>query len=286
MEVKITQSMYYFAQLLVTEMRFRRIVEAMKTAGIVGGLGPETTAEFYRMIIRRAREVYTEAYPRVLIHSIPVPFELERSMVTEGRGEEKMRPLLEEGVARLEKSGADFISIPCNTVHMFHRELQERVGVPLLNILEETAKLCRRAGFERVGVLGTGKTVDLRLYQRALENVGIVAVEPSSEDKRKSGELIYRILSAEHGRADRELLFELAEGLRGGGAEAIILGCTDLQHLISSKAQPFVLGKGPRELGKAGAEEPAIVIDEGASSLPLVDSLEALAAAVVRELAD
>ena len=66
----------------------------MKTLGIIGGLGPDTTAEFYRMVIRRARCRFTDSYPRVLVHSIPVPFSVERSIVRYGRGEEEMFPFL------------------------------------------------------------------------------------------------------------------------------------------------------------------------------------------------
>src|SRR6056297_3529720 len=148
----------------------------MKTVGIVGGLGPDTTSEFYLEIIKRSGALITEAYPSILVYSVPVPFEVERNIVKYGTGEEDMLPVLEQGVQLLEKGGADFIVIPCNTVHIFHARLEALLKVPLMNILDVTAQACRLRDWRRVGVLGTGKTLEHRLYEDALERAGLEAV--------------------------------------------------------------------------------------------------------------
>ncbi len=246
----------------------------MKTLGSLGGLGPDTTAEFYRMVVRRARRRFYQSYPRILIHSIPVPFEVERSIVRHGTGEERMYPLLEEGLLHLERAGADYLVIPCNTVHMFHRDLQQQLSVPLLNILTETARVCGEYGFRRVGILATGKTLEKRLYQNALEAIGIEALEPNGAERESVGALIYRILGGEAGEAERRELLDLSESLAAQGAEAIILGCTDLQHLVSPQARPHT------------PPDEAVLVDELASPVALVDSLEALARAAVREMGE
>ncbi len=232
----------------------------MRTAGIIGGLGPGTTAEFYMEIIQRARKVYPKTYPRILIHSIPVPFEVEQSIVAYGRGEEEMFPLLSEGVCRLEGSGADFAVIPCNTVHVFHSQLQGAISIPLLNILQETALACRSRGWDRVGVLGTVKTFNDRIYESALEEQGLVPVHLAVEKRDELGQLISRILSERTLPDDRQILIEMLQEMEGKGADGVILGCTDLQLLVN----------------------------EGDPDLPVsvVDSMRCLADAVVRNLYD
>lgn len=207
----------------------------MKTVGIVGGLGPETASEFYLEVIKRARPVISEAYPSILMHSVPVPFEVERKMVEEGRGEEEMLPVLEKGVKLLEGGGADFIVIPCNTVHVFHPQLEALLQVPLLNILEVTARSCKTRGWRKVGTLGTGKTLESRLYENALEQTGLEPVVLPAVRRGELSALIYRILTEKSRSKDRGILLDMIEGLRGEGAEGVILGCTDLQLLITEE---------------------------------------------------
>jgi aspartate racemase len=246
----------------------------MKNIGVIGGLGPDTTAEFYKMVIRRSRRRFQKAYPRILIHSIPLPFAIERNIVRYERGEEEMYPYLVEGLKRLETCGADYLAIPCNTVHLFYPRLVKEIEKPLLNILDETAEVCRAHGFAKVGILGTGKTIEKRLYQDALEKLGIEPVLPEEEGdggKDALSALIYRILEGKMGAAERSEMAGIASGLEKRGAEAIILGCTDLQHLVCGEAAVY---RG----------DPAVSMDEESSPLPLVDSLESLAKAVVRDM--
>jgi len=171
-----------------------------------------------------------------------------------------MFPLLSEGVCRLEGSGADFAVIPCNTVHVFHSQLQGAISIPLLNILQETALACRSRGWDRVGVLGTVKTFNDRIYESALEEQGLVPVHLAVEKRDELGQLISRILSERTLPDDRQILIEMLQEMEGKGADGVILGCTDLQLLVN----------------------------EGDPDLPVsvVDSMRCLADAVVRNLYD
>jgi aspartate racemase len=204
----------------------------MKIPGIIGGLGPATTAEFYLELIGRARQRYPCRYPRVLINSVPVPFELERSIVLFGRDMEQMYPLLEETALALQEAGADFIALPCNTVHQFHPRLQDRLSVPLLNILEITASRCAARGYGRTAVLGTRRTVETGLYEPALRRHGLEPAALQPAEVELCADLIYRLLAGEPEEGDRGRLLELASSLAERGAEAVILGCTDLQLLV------------------------------------------------------
>lgn len=232
----------------------------MKTAGIIGGLGPDTTAEFYIETIRRARPVYSYSYPKIFIYNVPVPFAVERAMVQKGQREDEMFQVLSDAVKRLEQAGVDFVVIPCNTVHIFYDRLAGRMNVPLLNILEETAAVCSTRAWKRAGVLGTRKTMQSRMYADALERYGIETVDlPEDEQDRLTG-VIYRILAGSGGPRERSQILEMISILGERGADGVILGCTDLQHLV-------------RE-------------DDADLPLPAVDSMSSLVDAVVRDLAE
>ena len=232
----------------------------MKTAGVIGGLGPNTTAEFYLELIKRARPVYPYSYPDIFIHSVPVPFSVEKDMVQNGHGEEAMFRILKDAVQKLENAGADFIVIPCNTVHIFYEQLRSLLNIPLLNILNETAMVCRSRGWKKVGTLGTKMTIQSRIYSRALEDAGIIPVELAGDTRERLSLIIYRILSGDTSSKQREEILGMMSMLRDQGADGVILGCTDLQLLIQENDTDL--------------------------PVPVIDSMSCLVDAVIRELAE
>jgi aspartate racemase len=163
----------------------------MKTAGIIGGLGPDTTAEFYIETIRRTHPVYSYSYPSIFIYNVPVPFAVERAMVQKGQREEEMFKVLSEAVGSLEKAGVNFVVIPCNTVHIFYDRLAGQMNVPLLNILEEMAAVGSTRAWKRAGVLGTRKTRQPKCPQ---------------EDEKRGEEVWRRHLSAYITKRDWKIL--------------------------------------------------------------------------------
>ena len=104
----------------------------MKAVGIVGGLGPETTAEFYLNLIKKFRQ-NCDTYPLITIDNVDFPFYLEKEIIEESVNEEKILPFLKESIRRLNKVGSDFIVIPCNTVHIFIDELRKESSVKIRN---------------------------------------------------------------------------------------------------------------------------------------------------------
>ncbi len=230
----------------------------MKTAGIIGGLGPDTTAEFYIETIKRARPVFSSSYPSIFIYNVPVPFAVERAMVQKGQREEEMFHVLSAAVKSLEGAGVDFVAIPCNTVHIFYDRLAGQMNVPLLNILDETAVVCRNRGWKSVGILGTRKTLQSRMYADALEQHGIDVINLKEDEQDLLTLIIYSILDGSGSPKDRSQIMEMITGLGERGAEGVILGCTDLQHLV-------------RE-------------DDADLPVPVVDSLSSLVDAVIRDL--
>ncbi len=129
----------------------------MRTVGIIGGLGPKATSELYFKIIEKSKKINKINYPPIVIYSVPLSYKLEREIVNFGRDEAPLFDLLAEGVERLEKSGVDFITMPCNTAHFFIEKLRKIISLPILSIVDETVKEVKNQEFKKVGILATKK---------------------------------------------------------------------------------------------------------------------------------
>jgi aspartate racemase len=203
-----------------------------KTIGILGGMGPEATAELYLQIVRIFQKEYGAKYdddfPEIVIINLPIP-----DVVENPTAEEEVRKMLVDGVKKLEAAGSDFIAIPCNTVMYYLKEMQDAVSIPILSILEETAKEVRKQEFSKIGVLGTEMTVSKNIYGDVLSNKELIY--PTLEEQKKTTKVIMNILIGEKKTEDKNFLLGVVEGLKLRGAEKVILGCTELPLLISGE---------------------------------------------------
>ena len=193
--------------------------------GILGGLGPQTTAHFYVDLVRRATQ---KARPDACIWSLPLNLRREAEFIASGAHRLYLRRSLADGMLRLERAGSDFIVIPCNTVHEFHAELARRAEVPVVNLIDIVADEIVRRGWNRVMLLATSRTVATRLYHKSLGARGVQVDLPSDEDQRLLDQLIMGILG--NSADDKHQQF-LAELIDRAGTNNVILGCTDLQLL-------------------------------------------------------
>ncbi|MES3031663.1 MAG: amino acid racemase [Patescibacteria group bacterium] len=204
----------------------------MKTVGIIGGLGPETTSEFYLELIFSCRKINKVSYPPILINSIPLPFDVEENAIAEGVGEEKCLPYLINSAKSLEKAGADFLVLPCNSLHVFIDDIRKAVKIPVLSILEETAKFLKKEGVEKVGVIATPITIRNKLYEKFLKQAGIKQITPDNFKQAKIGKLIHNLVSNRYDNKDREVLIKIIKDFAKGKVEHVVLACTDLQLLM------------------------------------------------------
>ena len=197
-----------------------------KTLGIVGGLGTETSCSFCFSVNQQVKRISPDQ-PHIIMDNVPVPKEVER-VIAHGEHSEEMCSLLKSSVRRLDKSGAHLIVIPCNTVHIFIDELRQQSTVPLLSIIEETTKECVKRGFQKVGLLASSTTVRQKLYNEKLRENGIEVLTPDEQQQDFLSECIIKILNNRLEKEDKQGIIRVLERLQESGAEAIILGCTDL----------------------------------------------------------
>jgi aspartate racemase len=202
-----------------------------KRIGILGGMSPESTVEYYQTITRTYTERYGDyAYPEVLIYSVSFqsyvdwPEQDRWDWVAQG---------LSEAARKLEGAGADVIVIATNTMHLVVDEVQAGVNVPVLSLLDVVAEAILVRGMRTVGLLGTRFTMERGLYQNALARRDITVLVPNEADRAYVNDVIYSELVAGKIRDEsRAHYVTIIEELAGRGAESIILGCTEIPLLV------------------------------------------------------
>lgn len=204
----------------------------MKTVGIIGGLGPETTSEFYLEIIFGCYQKNKENRPPVLIWNIPLKYEIEEDLLMKATGEERYIPYLVDAAKRLEKGGADFLVMPCNSLHIFIEEIRKSVKIPVLSIAEETTKFLKNRKISIVGLLATATSLKRKIYESVFKKENIKQVLPDEFEQAKIGKMINNIVLHKHANKDRKELLEIVDKFAKKGVKNVILACTDLQLLI------------------------------------------------------
>jgi len=205
----------------------------MKTVGIIGGLGPETTAKFYLEVIRLCLDKDQSHRPPILIWSVPLPYQIEKEAIIQAKGEERNIPYLIEAAKKLEKSGADFLVMPCNTLHIFIEEIRKAVSIPVLSIIEETVNFLKNKNVKRVGLLATSITINHNLYSQKLNSNGIKEIIPDQKEQINLNQIIHRIVMNRYSDKDKKTLDDIIDNFSKKGLKTVVLACTDLQILTS-----------------------------------------------------
>ncbi|WP_077963434.1 aspartate/glutamate racemase family protein [Ensifer adhaerens] len=210
----------------------------MKVIGLIGGMSWESSAEYYRIINETVRDRLGGVHSaKSLMWSMDFG-EIER---LQHHGD--WQALTGEMIAaarRLEAGGADFLMICTNTMHKMAADVSAAVSIPLLHIADPTAAKIKAAGLRKVGLLGTAFTMEQDFYKgRLKETFGLDVLVPEAEDRAKVHEIIYRELVAGVVKdSSRDAYRAIIARLVDAGAEAIIMGCTEIMLLISQADSP------------------------------------------------
>ncbi len=204
----------------------------MKTVGIIGGVGPETTSEFYLDIIFSCQKKTKEARPGIIIASVPLPYQIEEDLITGNKDKERYIPFLINEAKRLQKAGADFIVMPCNSLHVFIQEIRNAVDIPVLSIIEETVKFLKKNNLNKVGILSTSATIQNKLYETAFEKNNIAYFTPDDFQQAKMGKFIMNLVTGQQNNRDREEFIKIINDFEKKNVDCVALACTDLQLLI------------------------------------------------------
>ncbi len=209
----------------------------MKTLGIIGGLGPETTANFFMEVISSCAKKNKLRRPSILISNVPMEFELEENFIKHSKGKRKFLSLLIDSAIRLEKGGANFLVMPCNTAHIFIDEIRKAVNIPVLSIIDETVNFLNEREVKSVGLLATPSTIKNKLFDSKLALNGIQMEIPDNSEQEILGEIINKILQSKHDANDKKKLQGIINNF---SSDAVLLACTDLHILIPSEENPKI----------------------------------------------
>ncbi|AIV07313.1 TPA: aspartate/glutamate racemase family protein [Vibrio harveyi] len=207
----------------------------MKTIGLIGGMSWESTANYYQIINREVKARLGGLHSgKVCLYS--VDFAEIETLQHQGRWDDTAI-ILAQAAKSVEAGGADFILICTNTMHKVADQIQQAVNVPLVHIADATAEQLVMDGIKKVGLLGTRFTMEQDFYkQRLIDKFGVDVVVPSSDDQMIVHDVIYNELCKGEVHDDsRQHYLTIIEKLVEQGAEAVILGCTEIAMLVESQ---------------------------------------------------
>lgn len=193
--------------------------------GILGGMGPQATQIFYQRVIDRTMaECDQEHVPTLIWSDTQIP---DRTACILGGQEGLVFERLLHSAKLLESAGCTVIAIPCNTSHYFYAQLANALQIPIINMIHETVRRVRISGSPKVGILATDGTVQMGLYQKECETMGLRCVAPPPDIQALVMSIIYdEIKRGEPGSREKFSIIDTA--MHELGCDCVLLGCTEL----------------------------------------------------------
>lgn len=221
--------------------------------GILGGMGPAATAEFYHLLVKCAQDKYSADqdtdFPAMFVYSLPLSGFDETGVCDESL----VNAQLVAGIKELSKFDCGLICIPCNTVHLFLKEMQAATPIPIVSIIDSVVQDVVKAGAKKVGLLASETTRKTGLYEEALKKRQIEYISADDYEQKTINEVIHHVMSGTNDDRDTSQLLTICDRMEKEGAIGIVLGCTELPLALSREN----------------------------STLPMISSLESLAGAVL-----
>jgi len=207
----------------------------MKTIGLIGGTGWESTVEYYKIINKKISESSGYKHSaKIIMYSIDF---FEISSRIENEDFDGMEKFLTEIAIKIEADGADGLLICANTLHMFAEQISKKISIPLIHIADATAVKIKEENFQKIGLLGTKPTMEMPFYKNRLkEKHGIDVIVPSDTER----EFIQKTFLGEFFKGKftpeaKKQFLDIMDKLVLQGVEGIILGCTEIPLLINQK---------------------------------------------------
>ncbi|MFC1627950.1 aspartate/glutamate racemase family protein [Gemmatimonadota bacterium] len=206
-----------------------------KIVGIIGGMGPEATADFYMRLVKRTPAGSDQDHLHAIIDgNAAIPDRTESFL---NHSTATMDAVVESAL-QLERMGAEILAMPCNSAHIWYDGIVAQITVPLINMVEEVFSEVREAGLQRVGLLGTSGTLQSGLYERYAGDVNLLV--PTDDERERIHGALYEVKAGvrpDEGEG-RGTLLDIITGYREKGAEGVILGCTEIPLLVSQNDLP------------------------------------------------
>jgi len=205
----------------------------MKKIGILGGMGPQASIRFYSMLIDIAIKqgaAHNADFPYILLANIPVP-----DLIGDQVDQDVAIDMVTHAARDLQRAGAELLVMPCNTMHLYADRFSQAAQLPFISMIDAVIDEARVARYAKVGVIGTPTTLKTGLYDRALAHMHITVIKAH----RSAETVIQSVIADTVGPDDIVQINAICAELTDAGAEAIILGCTELP-IIQQQIQTVV----------------------------------------------
>ncbi|MDF2985283.1 MAG: aspartate racemase [Eubacterium sp.] len=199
--------------------------------GILAGMGPRSTAPFIDLVIDECQAqygaMYDEEFPKMIVYSLPTPFYIDRPI-----NHELMKQTLIEGLQKLQSFGVSFIAMPCNSAHIYFKELKESINIDILNIIEETVNKLPAVS-QKVTLFSTSSTFESKIYQKGISDSGHEFIF-KDQWQIKINNLIQNIKKDKNNARNMADWNELIKDVEGENIENIVVACTDLNVVLEN----------------------------------------------------
>lgn len=204
-----------------------------KIIGILGGMGPATTVSFFDDIVKISQHKYSAEqdtdFPKIYIYNTA----LEGFNETGFENMNQVKNQLIDDVRKLESWGAEFIVMPCNTVHHFIDELRESINIPIISIIESTINVVKKMCYKKVGIISSASTRNLGLYEKKLNEENIDCIIVNDDEQKLLDNVILSVMKGKQSDIENKILQKIINRLKDAGADVVILGCTELPLAIN-----------------------------------------------------
>ncbi len=211
---------------------------SVKTIGLIGGMSWESSAEYYRLVNRAIRDRLGGQHSAKSV-MVSVDFhEIER--LQHAGDWQRLGTMMADAAQVLERAGVDFAVLCTNTMHKLWDAMTGATSIPFIHLADATAERIVAAGMKRVGLLGTRFTMEQDFYRGRLESHGLDVLVPEKDDRDTVHRVIYdELCQGTICDASRDAYVAIIDRLRARGAEAVILGCTEITLLIGPEHSPI-----------------------------------------------
>lgn len=205
-----------------------------KKIGVLGGIGPEATGEFYNKLIRRLQEKglikSNRDFPQIVINSIPAP-----ELIYDKISDTELQPYI-DGLKELDGFGVDFIVMVCNTIHLYYDKVQKEINAPIIDLRKELRELLKRKQIKSTLIIGTPNTIKQGLYRFK----DIKSFEPDEEEMEQLTNSVFNFNKGTEKQSQIQKVRKICEKYLSEGAETIILGCTELAVMLGEENLPAI----------------------------------------------
>ncbi len=207
-----------------------------RVIGILGGMGPEATVDLFAKIIRSTAATRDQDHFRIIIDNNPGIPDRQEAILENGPSPV---PMIAETARNLEAAGANFIVMPCNTAHYWIEEIRKAVEIPVVDMIEETAKQTAKLypGVRAVGIMAATGTRRSGLYEKQFRKLGINTVSPADDDQVRLTKIICSVKAGDLSKCSATAV-EIGQRLAMAKAEAIIAGCTEIPLILKTDDLP------------------------------------------------